>query len=120
MHVPVMAEEALSLLAIRPGGVYIDATAGMGGHTALIARQLTTGVVIANDRDAESLSFGVARQGVADHPGLHLWGGVDVTGMLESIAGWSPTTVIGSKDVSRHVVGQPVSMTIGIFSPFAR
>ena len=46
-----MAEESLSLLAIRPDGVYVDATAGMGGHTGLIAQRLTTGLVIANDRD---------------------------------------------------------------------
>jgi len=57
MHFPVMAEEALSLLAVRPDGVYCDATAGMGGHTGLIARQLTAGIVIANDRDAESLAM---------------------------------------------------------------
>jgi 16S rRNA (cytosine1402-N4)-methyltransferase len=57
MHFPVMAEEALSLLAVRPGGVYLDATAGLGGHTGLIAQRLTTGVVIANDRDAESLEL---------------------------------------------------------------
>ena len=52
-----MAEEALSLLAVRPEGVYVDATAGMGGHTALIAGRLTTGIVIANDRDGESLEL---------------------------------------------------------------
>lgn len=57
MHFPVMAEECLSLLAVRPDGVYIDATAGMGGHTGLIAQRLTTGIVIANDRDAESLAL---------------------------------------------------------------
>jgi 16S rRNA (cytosine1402-N4)-methyltransferase len=42
---------------VRPDGVYVDATAGMGGHTGLIAQRLTTGVVIANDRDAESLEL---------------------------------------------------------------
>jgi 16S rRNA (cytosine1402-N4)-methyltransferase len=52
-----MAEECLSLLAIRPEGVYVDATAGMGGHTGLIAQRLTTGLVIANDRDRESLEL---------------------------------------------------------------
>ena len=57
MHFPVMAEESLSLLAIRPEGVYVDCTAGMGGHTGLIAQRLTTGMVISNDRDAESLEF---------------------------------------------------------------
>src|ERR1035437_6012980 len=57
MHYPVMAEEAISLLAIRPEGVYLDATAGLGGHLALIAQRLTTGVAIASDRDAESLEM---------------------------------------------------------------
>ena len=60
MHIPVMVAEALEYLAVRPDGVYIDATAGLGGHTREIARRLTTGVVIANDRDAESLD--IARQ----------------------------------------------------------
>ncbi|MBS1858164.1 MAG: 16S rRNA (cytosine(1402)-N(4))-methyltransferase RsmH [Acidobacteria bacterium] len=55
MHVPVMPEETLDLLAVRPEGVYLDCTTGMGGHTGLIAQRLTTGTVIANDRDAESL-----------------------------------------------------------------
>lgn len=67
MHFPVMAEEALSLLGIRPGGVYVDATAGLGGHTALIAQRLTTGLVIANDRDAESLEL--ARAATAEWAG---------------------------------------------------
>ena len=57
MHVPVMPAEAIELLAIRPDGVYLDATAGMGGHSGLIARQLTTGTVIANDRDTRSLEM---------------------------------------------------------------
>jgi 16S rRNA (cytosine1402-N4)-methyltransferase len=57
MHYPVLCAEALEYLAIRPEGIYLDATAGLGGHTREIARQLTTGCVIANDRDTESLEF---------------------------------------------------------------
>ena len=57
MHVPVMAAEALEYLAVRPDGCYLDATAGLGGHTALIAGRLTTGLVIASDRDAQSLEM---------------------------------------------------------------
>lgn len=54
MHVPVMLPEVLQYLAPRADGIYVDATMGMGGHTAAIAERLTTGFVIANDRDAES------------------------------------------------------------------
>ena len=64
MHISVMAGEAMEYLAVRPDGVYLDATAGLGGHTALIAQRLTTGIVIANDRDAESLEM--ARQNTAE------------------------------------------------------
>jgi 16S rRNA (cytosine1402-N4)-methyltransferase len=56
-HYPVMLAEALEYLAMRPDGVYLDATAGLGGHTRAIAAGLTTGVVIANDRDEESLAL---------------------------------------------------------------
>jgi 16S rRNA (cytosine1402-N4)-methyltransferase len=55
MHVPVMLNEALEYLAPQPDGVYLDATCGLGSHTAAIAARLTTGFVIANDRDADSL-----------------------------------------------------------------
>src|SRR5436305_4822050 len=57
MHLPVMPEEVLSLLDVRSDGTYMDATAGLGGHTKLIAQRLTTGVVIANDRDPKSLEM---------------------------------------------------------------
>src|SRR5579885_301051 len=63
MHVPVMLGECLEYLAIRPDGVYVDATCGMGGHTAAIAARLSTGFVIACDRDAESLAM--AKQRIA-------------------------------------------------------
>jgi len=57
MHEPVMPVEAIDLLAIRPEGVYLDCTAGLGGHTGMIAQRLTAGFVIANDRDALSLEL---------------------------------------------------------------
>jgi 16S rRNA (cytosine1402-N4)-methyltransferase len=64
MHVPVLRAEAIEYLGIRPDGTYLDATAGLGGHTAEIAQRLSTGLVIANDRDAESLEK--ARQNTAE------------------------------------------------------
>ena len=57
MHWPVMLEEVLEHMALRPDGIYLDATAGLGGHTGAIAARLTTGLVIANDRDTESLEL---------------------------------------------------------------
>jgi 16S rRNA (cytosine1402-N4)-methyltransferase len=57
MHVPVMLGECLEYLGVRPDGIYLDATAGLGGHTGAIAERLTSGFVLANDRDAESLEL---------------------------------------------------------------
>jgi len=64
MHTPVMLSECLQYLALKPDGVYLDATAGLGGHTGAIARQLAelggSGRVLACDRDAESLDLAKA------------------------------------------------------------
>lgn len=58
-----MRSEVLEYLAPKPGGVYLDATAGLFGHTGAIAARLTTGRVIACDRDAESLQLGMQNAG---------------------------------------------------------
>ncbi len=55
-HIPVMAVPALSWLAIRPEGTYVDCTAGAGGHSSLIAEQLDTGRLIALDRDVSAVA----------------------------------------------------------------
>jgi 16S rRNA (cytosine1402-N4)-methyltransferase len=59
-----MLRETVEWLAIRADGVYLDCTCGLGGHTGEIARLLTSGFVIANDRDAQSLEM--ARANTAD------------------------------------------------------
>jgi 16S rRNA (cytosine1402-N4)-methyltransferase len=60
-HYPVMLKESLEYLAIRPDGIYVDVTAGLAGHTRAIAERLDSGLVIACDRDAESLEIARAR-----------------------------------------------------------
>jgi 16S rRNA (cytosine1402-N4)-methyltransferase len=67
MHYPVMLAECLEYLAIKPEGIYLDATAGLGGHTGAIARRLTSGYVISADRDTESLER--ARENTAEVEG---------------------------------------------------
>jgi len=57
MHVPVMEREALEQLQVQSGGIYLEATTGLGGHTARIAERLTTGTIIACDRDPLSLEM---------------------------------------------------------------
>lgn len=54
-HVPVLEGPALEWLRVRGDGVYVDCTAGAGGHSESIARRLTTGRLISFDRDAGAL-----------------------------------------------------------------
>ncbi len=62
-----MLAESLEYLAIKPDGIYLDCTAGLGGHTSAIAAKLgPRGKVIANDRDAESLEMARANAGRMD------------------------------------------------------
>ena len=56
-HYPVLLNESLEYLAIRPAGTYVDMTAGLGGHTRAIAERLDSGLLISCDRDAESLEL---------------------------------------------------------------
>jgi len=56
-HTPVLLEEVLHWLRIRPEGTYIDATVGAGGHAVEIARRLTTGRLVGLDQDPQALEL---------------------------------------------------------------
>jgi 16S rRNA (cytosine1402-N4)-methyltransferase len=61
-HVPVLLEQSLELLNVRPGGVVVDATLGLGGHSAEIAKRLgPKGRLIGFDRDEQAMALGRAR-----------------------------------------------------------
>lgn len=63
-HVPVLPAECMDGLHIRPDGIYVDGTTGGGGHSSLIARQLSeAGRLICIDRDDDALA--AARQRLA-------------------------------------------------------
>ena len=57
MHEPVLAAEVIEWLRIRPEGTYVDATCGTAGHAIEIARRLTTGRLVAIDRDPRALEI---------------------------------------------------------------
>lgn len=60
-HRPVLLDETLEALHIRPDGVYLDGTAGGGGHSSAIASRLTTGRLIALDQDPDAIKQATAR-----------------------------------------------------------
>lgn len=68
-HAPVMAAEVLSLLRCAPGGLYVDATVGLGGHArAILERVQPGGRLVGLDRDKESLE--IARRRLEPHAPL--------------------------------------------------
>ncbi len=64
-HRPVLLQECLEGLRIRPDGIYLDGTLGRAGHSLEIVRRLTTGRLIALDRDETALE--AARERLAPY-----------------------------------------------------
>ena len=61
-HQPVLLEESLAALNIRPDGIYIDATFGRGGHSsAILARLGKQGCLLGLDQDPEAIAYGMER-----------------------------------------------------------
>ena len=55
VHLPVMLDECIAGLNIDPAGIYVDGTAGGGGHSLAIAGRLTTGLLVSVDRDPDAI-----------------------------------------------------------------
>ena len=60
-HRSVLLDEAVEALNIRPDGVYVDGTAGGGGHSFAIASKLENGLLIAIDQDENAIAAASAR-----------------------------------------------------------
>ena len=56
VHKPVLFQETIDSLAIRPEGTYIDGTAGGGGHSEAILQRLTTGRLLSIDQDPDAIA----------------------------------------------------------------
>ncbi len=60
-HISVLLNETVSALNIRPDGIYVDGTAGGAGHSLEIAKKLTSGRLIALDRDPDAVKIASER-----------------------------------------------------------
>ena len=64
-HIPVLLEECMDGLSIRPDGIYVDGTAGGAGHSSAIASRLgSSGRLIALDRDPDAVATATERLSV--------------------------------------------------------
>ncbi len=108
MHTPVLLHESLEYLAVRPDGIYVDATAGLGGHTRAIAGKLATGLVLALDRDAESLEY--AKRNTAEVAGRIRFGQARLSELRQALRAWGRESVdglIADLGVSRFQLTEP-------------
>ena len=64
-HKPVLLDECLEALAIKPDGIYLDGTLGRAGHSLEIVKHLTTGRLIGIDRDETAIA--AAQERLADY-----------------------------------------------------
>ena len=55
-HVSVLLQECIDNLKIKPDGIYLDGTLGLGGHSYEIASRLTTGRLVCVDRDETAIA----------------------------------------------------------------
>ena len=60
-HKSVLLHECIENLNIKPDGIYVDGTLGLGGHSMEIAKRLTTGRLIAIDQDETAIERSKAR-----------------------------------------------------------
>ena len=54
-HVPVLFEPTIAALNVKPDGIYVDGTAGGGGHASAVAAKLTSGRLYALDQDPDAI-----------------------------------------------------------------
>ena len=104
-HEPVLLKEAIAGLAIKPDGIYIDATFGRGGHSQAILECLgPKGRLIAFDKDPAAVQF--ARQGIFKD---------DARFAIEQASFASMKAAIEQRELLGKVSG--VLMDLGVSSP---
>ncbi len=60
-HVPVLLKEVIDLLQVQPGGTYLDATLGAGGHAHAVASLLKDGMLVGLDKDPAAIDLAAHR-----------------------------------------------------------
>lgn len=121
-HIPVLLEECIKYLNIKPDGIYVDGTLGMGGHSEAILQRLTTGRLISIDRDTYAIERATERLApyadrltivhgnfrdlleILDEQGVDL-----VDGMLFDLGVSSPQLDEGGRGFS-YIVDAPLDM----------
>jgi 16S rRNA (cytosine1402-N4)-methyltransferase len=104
-HIPVLLDEVLRWLEVKPSGTYVDCTLGSGGYAEAIAARLATGRLIAIDRDPDALARARARLGDA---GERIRYAQSSYGALAEILGGTPAQgIVADLGLSREQLEDP-------------
>lgn len=106
-HIPVLFNETIDSLNIVPGGVYVDCTAGGGGHSSAILERLGEGRLIAVDRDPEAIATLGARFGGDPRVTLVHDNFFNIKAILSSLGIEQVNGVLADLGVSSHQLDEP-------------
>ncbi len=106
-HIPVLFNETIDSLNIVPGGVYVDCTAGGGGHSSAILERLGEGRLIAVDRDPEAIATLGARFGCDPRVTLVHDNFFNIKAILSSLGIEQVNGVLADLGVSSHQLDEP-------------
>jgi 16S rRNA (cytosine1402-N4)-methyltransferase len=105
-HVPVLLDEVLELLAVRPGGLWVDGTVGAGGHAAAVLRATSPdGRLLGLDRDGETLAR--ARDRLAEFGGRARLEHADYREMKDRLGGEAADGILLDLGVSSLQLDEP-------------
>lgn len=106
-HIPVLFSETIDSLNIVPGGVYVDCTAGGGGHSSAILERLGEGRLIAVDRDPEAIATLGTRFGGDPRVTLVHDNFFNIKAILSSLGIERVNGVLADLGVSSHQLDEP-------------
>ncbi len=101
-HIPVLFNETIDSLQIRPDGVYVDCTSGGGGHSAAILAQLENGRLICLDQDPQAIETLQTRFGEDKRVTIVKTNFSDMKAVLQSLGINAVDGVLADLGVSSH------------------
>jgi 16S rRNA (cytosine1402-N4)-methyltransferase len=105
-HVSVLLAETLELLAVRPGGLWVDGTVGLGGHAAAMLRaSAPDGRLLGLDRDGETLER--ARANLGEFAGRARLEKADFREIPQQLSGEAPDGILLDLGISSAQLDDP-------------
>ena len=106
-HIPVLFNETIDSLNIKPDGIYVDCTSGGGGHSTAIAKRLTSGRLISIDRDPEAIATLKERLGSFECVTLVHDNFFNIRNILDKLGIDAVDGILADLGVSSHQLDEP-------------